>query len=121
MNYQDRKDYIVQVESEVIRACNKHDRVCDFFIDPHKSMSEIYDDLKAIRDSNDNKDILKCTTFSGIIAEELLEAYEAYSEGDLNNCIKELAQVCAVAIRGMDFVYKQTNEYKAKEKFKESV
>ena len=50
-----------------------------------------------------------------------MEAYEAYVMGDLNNCIKELAQVCAVAIRGMDFVYKQTNEYKAKEKFKERV
>ena len=41
MNYQDRKDYIVQVESEVIRACNKHDRVCDVFVGPNKKMSEI--------------------------------------------------------------------------------
>lgn len=121
MNYQDRKDYIVQVESEVIRACNKHDRVCDVFVDPNKKMSEIAKDLESLRDCNDTKEKLKCATFSGIIAEELMEAYEAYVMGDLNNCIKELAQVCAVAIRGMDFIYKQTKEYKAKEKFKERV
>lgn len=121
MNYQDRKDYIVQVESEVIRSCNKHDRVCDFFIDPRKRIVDIRDDLKKLRESNDRKEGKLTATFSGIIAEELFEAYEAYVMGDLNNCIKELAQVCAVAIRGMDFVYKQTNEYKAKEKFKERV
>lgn len=119
MNYQERKDYITQVESEVIRACAKHDRVCDFFIDPRKSIVDIRDDLKKLRESNDRKEGKLTATFSGIIAEELFEAYEAYVMGDLNNCIKELAQVAAVAVRGMDFVYKQTMEFKTKEKYKE--
>ena len=119
MFFSDRKDYITQVESEVIRACNKHDRVCDFFIAPHKTLDEIKKELDLLRASNDDKESKRTATFSGVIAEELFEAYEAYVKGDLNDCIKELAQVCAVAIRGMDFVYKQTKEFKTKEKYKE--
>jgi len=121
MKYQDRKDFMTQVESEVIRACNKHDRVCDIFIDPNKQVADIQKDLDILRGSNDAKEKMKCATFSGIIAEELMEAYEAYVKGDLNECIKELAQVSAVAICGMDFVYRQTKEFLTREKFKERV
>lgn len=119
MTYQERKDYITQVESEVIRACAKHDRVCDFFVDPNKGMKDVADNLAELRTINDERERNGCATFSGIIAEELMEAYEAYITGDLNSCIKELAQVAAVAVRGMDFVYRQTMEFKTKEKYKE--
>lgn len=121
MDYQERKDYITQVESEVIRACAKHDRVCDFFVDPNKEMKDVAGNLAELRTINDERERNGGATFSGIIAEELMEAYEAYIAGDLNNCIKELAQVAAVAVRGMDFVYRQTMEFKTKEKYKERI
>jgi hypothetical protein len=53
-----------------------------------------------------------------VVTEEVLEAVESFIDGDYKQCLKELSQVAAVAIRGMDFVYRLTPEAKASEKFK---
>lgn len=42
-----------------------------------------------------------------ILNEEILEALEAYKQGDKEHCLQELAQCGAVILRMMEFVYKE--------------
>lgn len=111
-----RKDFLADVESAVVSAERKHPKVCDEFCT--KVKEEIQQLTKLYRFVNDKKEERKESEWYGVIKEEIYEALEAFAEKDYRNCLKELAQVAAVAVRGMEFVYRLTEEAKASEKFK---
>lgn len=111
-----RKDFLADVESAVVSAERKHPKVCDEFCT--KVKEEIQQLTKLYRFVNDKKEERKESEWYGVIKEKIYEALEAFAEKDYRNCLKELAQVAAVAVRGMEFVYRLTEEAKASEKFK---
>lgn len=111
-----RKDFLAEVEAAVVSAERKHPKVCDEFCTKEKE--EIQQLTKLYRFVNDQKEERKESEWYGVIKEEIYEALEAFAEKDYRNCLKELAQVAAVAVRGMEFVYRLTEEAKASEKFK---
>lgn len=86
-----RKEFLANVEAAILSAEHKHHKVCDDF----------------------------CTTLDkDSVKNMLLEVLEAYLKKDYKQCLKELAQVAAVAVRCMEFVYRLTPEAKASAKFK---
>lgn len=111
-----RKDFLADVEAAVVKAERKHNKVCDIFCF-HK-LSEIKAELEKTRIRNDANERDNESIFLGVLQEEILESLEAYMQKDYKQCIKELAQVAAVAIRGMEHVYRLTPEAKANAKFK---
>lgn len=111
-----RKDFLADVESAVVSAERKHPKVCDEFCT--KVKEEIQQLTKLYRFVNDKKEERKESEWYGVIKEEIYEALEAFAERDYRNCLKELAQVAAVAVRGMEYVYRLTEEAKVSEKFK---
>lgn len=117
MDLQKRKEFIEEVEAAVVNAERKHNKVCDIFC--FHQLSEIKDELEKTRTRNDASESSNESSFLGVLQEEILESLEAYMQKDYKQCLKELAQVAAVAIRGMDFVYRLTPEAKASAKFKE--
>lgn len=117
MELEKRKEFLAEVEAAVVKAERNHSKVCDIFC--FHQLSEIKDALEKARTRNDAKESCNESYFLGVLQEEILECLEAYMQKDYKQCLKELAQVAAVAIRGMDFVYRLTPEAKASKKFKE--
>lgn len=111
-----RKEFLADVEAAVVKAELKHNKVCDNFC-IHK-LVEVKNELEKVRTMNDADESCNESSFLGVLQEEILEVLEAYLQKDYKQCLKELAQVAAVAIRGMDFVYRLTPEAKASAKFK---
>ena len=116
MNLKLRKNFLADVESAVVNAECKHPKICDEFCTKEKE--EIQQLTKLYRFVNDQKEERNESEWYGVIKEEIYEALEAFAGKDYRNCLKELAQVAAVAVRGMEFVYRLTEEAKASEKFK---
>ena len=116
MDIKFRKDFLADVEAAVVSAERKHPKVCDDFCTLDKD--GVKGMLAETRGANDLYEDAGTSEFYLVIREEVLEAMEAYIDGDYKQCLKELAQVAAVAIRGMDFVYRLTPEAKASAKFK---
>ena len=111
-----RKDFLADVEAAVVSAERKHPKICDDFCTLEKD--SVKGMLADTRSANDLYEDAGTSEFYLVIREEVLEAMEAFIDGDYKQCLKELSQVAAVAIRGMDFVYRLTPEAKASEKFK---
>lgn len=111
-----RKNFLAEVESAVVSAERKHPKVCDEFCTKEKE--EIQQLTKLYRFVNDQKEERNESEWYGVIKEEIYEALEAFAVKDYRNCLKELAQVAAVAVRGMEFVYRLTEEAKAREKWR---
>ena len=111
-----RKDFLADVEAAVVSAERKHPKVCDDFCTLDKD--GVKGMLAETRGANDLYEDAGTSEFYLVIREEVLEAMEAFIDGDYKQCLKELAQVAAVAIRGKDFVYRLTPEAKASAKFK---
>lgn len=111
-----RNDFLADVEAAVVSAERKHPKICDDFCTLDKD--SVKGMLAETRSVNDLYEDAATSEFYLVIREEVLEALEAFIDGDYKQCLKELSQVAAVAIRGMDFVYRLTPEAKAREKFK---
>lgn len=111
-----RKDFLAEVESAVVSAERKHPKVCDEFCT--KSKEDIASLLKIRQYLNDKAEGNGSSEWYEVIREEVLEAVEAFNVGQYKLCLKELAQVAAVAVRGMEFVYRLTEEAKASEKWR---
>lgn len=79
-------------------ACAKHTKFCDDFTGARERF--IVDELERWRKVN------SCAPYhaDAILNEEILEALEAYKQGDLKHCLQELAQCGAVILRMMQFV-----------------
>lgn len=111
-----RKDFLADVEAAVVSAERKHPKICDNFCT--KSKEDIASLLKIRQYLNDKAEGNGSSEWYEVIREEVLEAVEAFNVGQYELCLKELAQVAAVAVRGMELVYRLTEEAKASEKFK---
>lgn len=111
-----RKEFLEDVEAAVVSAERKHPKLCDDFCTIDKD--SVKNMLAENRNANDIYEDAGTSEFYLVIREEVLEAVEAFIDGDYKQCIKELAQIAAVAVRGMGFVYGLTPEAKASEKFK---
>jgi NTP pyrophosphatase (non-canonical NTP hydrolase) len=111
-----RKDFLADVEAAVVSAERKHPKICDDFCTLGKS--DIVAQLMVQKLMNDKLEESGGSEWFLVVTEEVLEAVEAFIDGDYKQCLKELSQVAAVAIRGMEFVYRLTPEAKASEKFK---
>lgn len=116
MNFKLRKNFLADVEAAVVSAERKHPKICDEFCT--KSKEDIENLLIMRRSLNDKAEGNGSSEWYGVIREEVLEAVEAFNVGQYKLCLNELAQVAAVAVRGMEFVYRLTEEAKASEKFK---
>jgi hypothetical protein len=111
-----RKEFLADVEAAIVSAERKHPKVCDDFCTLEKD--SVNGMLAETRNANDLYEDAGTAEFYLVIREEVLEAVEAFIDGNYKQCIKELSQVAAVAIRGMEFVYRLTPEAKASAKFK---
>lgn len=111
-----RKDFLADVEAAVVSAERKHPKICDFFVNDSKDLLKAL--LELVQRDNDYFEETGKSEFFKVIREELIESALAFQENKYNDCINELAQVAAVAVRGMEFVYRLTPEAKASEKYK---
>ena len=111
-----RKEFLAEVEAAVVSAERKHPKICDDFCTLDKD--SVKGMLAETRSVNDLYEDAETSEFYLVIREEVLEAVEAFIDGDYKQCLKELAQIAAVAVRGMEFVYRLTPEAKASAKFK---
>lgn len=111
-----RKEFLADVEAAIVSAERKHQKICDDFCTIDKDSVKRM--LAETRSANDLYEAAGTSEFYLVIREEVIEALEAFIDGDYKQCLKELAQVAAVAIRGMDFIYALTPEAKASAKFK---
>lgn len=72
-----------------------------------------YRDADGIKEALDylrRKNSEPVTYADWILGEEILEAFEAYKQGDLEHCLQELAQCGAVILRMMQFVQDEKEE-----------
>ena len=79
-------------------ACAKHPKFCDFMTYTTKSVNSV--GLGLVRKENSKGPYYA----DRIICEEIMEAIEAYLDGDMEHCLQELAQCGAVILRMMQFV-----------------
>lgn len=101
------------IEEEYDKAVAKHPKFCDCFDSMVGSIGDvkiIKNNLEFIRSHNDSLADANKIGAMNILQEELLEAMEAFAEGDLSHCLQELAQCGAVIIRMMDLVNDEMKE-----------
>jgi NTP pyrophosphatase (non-canonical NTP hydrolase) len=102
------------IEKEFSHAVTKHPKFCDHFIDESSvSWAEAETRIKA--HNSQPPEYADC-----VLMEEIAEAFNAYSRGELEHSLQEFAQIGAVVMRCMGFVIqkleqeKQTKMEKAK-------
>lgn len=93
------------IENEFSKAVTKHPKFCDLLADKQTDWNR----LKSIMKSR-NDEYAPPYFGENILLEEVAEAFNAYSQGDLKNALHEFAQVGAVAMRCMDYVMEKMNE-----------
>lgn len=95
------------IESEFSKAYTKHPKFCDDFTGASERF--IVDELECWRKVNS----VAPYHADAILNEEILEALEAYKQGDMDHCLQELAQCGAVILRMMDFVQAEIDNKEA--------
>lgn len=87
------------IHKELEKAIEKHPDFVSSIIDPSSRVSWAESEARIkLRNSRGPQ----CA--DNILMEEVAEAFNAYSKGDLEHALQEFAQVGAVAIRCMSFV-----------------
>lgn len=103
-DYKVKTRHFWMIQNELQKAIEKHPKFCDRFIDESaRTWAEAEMRIKA-RNSRP-PEYADC-----VLMEEVAEAFNAYSKGDLDNALHEFAQVGAVAIRCMEYVMKKMDE-----------
>ena len=92
------KGFLFKIIDEHKDACRKHPKFCDDFTGASEWF--IVDELERWRKVNSSAPYHA----DAILNEEILEALEAYKQGDMEHCLQELAQCGAVILRMMQFV-----------------
>ncbi len=87
------------IENEFSHAVTKHPKFVDLFTNPQTDWARLEHIMKQENDENAPPYYAE-----NILLEEVAEAFNAYSHGDLENALHEFAQVGAVAMRCMFFV-----------------
>lgn len=107
MNNEQLNEHLESIKYELDYAEKKHPKFCNCFDSLIGSIGDekvIKTNLAYIRSFNDSLTDTNSIGAMNILQEELLEAMEAFAEGDLRHCLQELAQCGAVILRTMDFV-----------------
>lgn len=91
------------VMAQVDYATTKHPEFCNKFLKVTECVQHIENELAIARAQSD-AEAKEGFSVQAILNEEVLEAMEAYAKGEFNHAIEELAQVAAVAIRGINFI-----------------
>jgi len=92
------------IENEFSHAVTKHPKFCDSFIDESaRTWAEAETRIKA-----HNSQPPECADC--VLMEEVAEAFNAYSHGDLEHSLREFAQCGAVVMRCMFFVMEKKPE-----------
>lgn len=87
------------IENEFSHAVTKHPKFCDLFINKQTDWARLERIIKLENDENTPPYYAE-----NILLEEVAEAMNAYQQRRLDDCLTELAQVGAVAMRCMFFV-----------------
>lgn len=98
--------HISMIIREHRNACNKHPKFCDHFIDEStRTWAEAETRIKAKNEQP--TEYADC-----VLMEEVAEAFNAYSQGKLEESLQEFAQCGAVILRCMQFVRDEINGVK---------
>lgn len=87
------------IENEFSRAVTKHPKFADLFTNQQTDWARLERTMKRENDENAPPYYAE-----NILLEEVAEAMNAYQQRRLDDCLTELAQVGAVAMRCMFFV-----------------
>ena len=99
---------IAMIQTEHGKACKKHPKFCDHFIDESRvSWAEGEKRIKA--KNSQPPEYADC-----VLMEEVAEAFNAYSQGKLEESLQEFAQCGAVILRCMQYVRDEINWRKGK-------
>ena len=90
--------FAARIYKELKAAEKKHPKFCDKFIDESR-VSWADAEMRIKARNSQPPEYADC-----VLMEEMAEAFNAYSKGDLEYALHEFAQVGAVAIRCMFFV-----------------
>lgn len=93
--------FVFSILTELKKAKEKFPVFCDDFTGAREWF--IVDELERWRKVN----IVAPYHADAILNEEILEALEAYKQGDMKHCLEELAQCGAVILRMMEYVAKE--------------
>ena len=98
--------HIAMIKMEHKNACKKHPKFCDYFIDESKqTWAEAEMSIKA-------RNAMPTECADNVLMEEIAEAFNAYSQGNLEQSLQELAQCGAVILRCMQYVRDEINGVK---------
>jgi hypothetical protein len=87
------------IENEFSHAVTKHPKFCDLFINKQTDWARIERIIKRENDENTPPYYAE-----NILLEEVAEAFNAYSRGELEHSLQEFAQCGAVVMRCMFYV-----------------
>ena len=86
--------------AEFEKACKKHPKFCDYFINNLSNWDRLEHMQKVVNSESPEYG-------ENVLLEEFAEAMNAYQQGDKKQCFQELAQCGAVILRMMEFVQKE--------------
>lgn len=98
-----------QILEELDKACTKYPGFCPIFLNEYETLANVRAKLDMTRYRSDQEGKSLTWSVQNTLNEEVLEAYEAYAEGDYKHCLEELAQVGCVVIRAMAFIKEKHN------------
>jgi len=87
------------IENEFSHAVTKHPKFCDLFINKQTDWARLERIIKRENDENTPPYYAE-----NILLEEVAEAFNAYSRGELEHALQEFAQCGAVVMRCMFYV-----------------
>jgi len=93
------KGFLFRIIDEHKVACRKHPKFCDFVVNPKTDWSWLEISQKHAND-------VSAPPYYGenILLEEVAEAFNAYSQGKLEQSLQEFAQCGAVILRIMEWI-----------------
>jgi hypothetical protein len=91
------------VMTQIDYTKTKHPEFCNKFLKVTECVQHIENELAIARAQSD-AEAKEGFSVQATLNEEVLEAMEAYAKGEFDHAIEELAQVAAVAIRGINFI-----------------
>ena len=101
MNIDNINRFEGMILNELDKAETKHPKFCDGLTPPGFDFDEEEKRLKKWNDESEQH--YGCD----LLSEEIAEALNAYTNGDREHCMQELAQCGAVILRMMEFVGKE--------------
>ena len=102
------KGFLFRIIDEHKAACRKHPKFCDMLVDKQTDWNRLESIMKSRNDEY-------APPYYGenILLEEVAEAFNAYSQGKLEQSLQEFAQCGAVILRIMEKIEKEKTNDKA--------